>query len=206
MQLATLVSFLTASLHWSNRWTYSINLHTWRSGGSVQSDGIFLLKSPKLSFPLLSSLGLMIVMLSLLDVLRCSARLIFKVPKSAHITPFLYDIHWLPISSRIQYKIALICFHIVSGTTPPFLSELLHLYSPSRSLRSAADIRIFRVRRKGRGTLRERSLRYIGPVLWNSLCQAFVFTLLSQNWKPSSAPLHTDLSFYQSITSNACVC
>ena len=38
------------------------------------------------------------------------------------------------------------------------------------------------------------------------LCRAFVFTLLSQNWKPISSPLHTDLSFYQPITSNACVC
>ena len=65
-------------------------------------------------------------------VINCSTRLIFKVPKSAHITPFLYDLHWLPISSRIQYKIALICFHIVSGTAPPYLSELLHLCSPSR--------------------------------------------------------------------------
>ena len=54
-------------------------------------------------------------------VFNCSARLIFKVPKSAHITPFLYYLHWLPISSQIQYKIALICFHIVSGTVPPFL-------------------------------------------------------------------------------------
>ena len=59
-------------------------------------------------------------------VISCSARLIFKVPKSAHVTPFLYDLHWLPISSRIQYKIALICFHIVSGTAPYlFISTLL---------------------------------------------------------------------------------
>ena len=66
---------------------------------------------------------------------NCSARLTFKVPKSAYITPFLYDLHWLPVSSRIQYKIALICFHIVSCTAPPYLSELLHLYSPFRCLR-----------------------------------------------------------------------
>ena len=98
-----------------------------------------------------------------------SARLIFKVPKSARITPFLYDLHWLPISRRIQYKIALIYFHIVSGTAPLYLSELLHLHSPSRSLRSAADTRIFRVPRMGRRTLGERSFHYIGPVLWNSL-------------------------------------
>ena len=45
--------------------------------------------------------------------------------------------------SRNQYKIALTCFHIISGTAPPYLSELLRLYSPSRSLRSASDTRIF---------------------------------------------------------------
>ena len=63
-------------------------------------------------------------------VINCSACLIFKVPKSAQITPFLYDLHWLPNSGRIQYKIALICFHIVSGTAPHtslryFISTLL---------------------------------------------------------------------------------
>ncbi|WP_419634815.1 RNA-directed DNA polymerase, partial [Thiolapillus sp.] len=58
-------------------------------------------------------------------VINCSARLIYKASKSAHITPLLFDLHWLPISSRIQYKIALTCFHIISGTAPPYLSELL---------------------------------------------------------------------------------
>ena len=95
--------------------------------------------------PVLSAGSPQVLLDKIQRVINRSARLIFKVPKSAHITPFLYDLYWLPISSRIQYKIALICFHIVSGTAPTYLSELLHLYSPSRSLRSAADTRIFRV-------------------------------------------------------------
>ena len=125
------------------------------------------------------SLGLITAMLSLLAVLRfsliksrvinCSARLIYKASKSAHITPLLFDLHWLPICSRIQYKIALTCFHSISGTAPPYLSELLHLYSPFRSLRSASDTRIFRVPRVCRRTLGQRSFQYIGPVIWNSL-------------------------------------
>ena len=69
-------------------------------------------------------------------VINCSARLICKAPKSVHITPLLYDLHWLPISSWIQYKITLNCFYIVSGTAPPYLS----LYSPSCSLCSASDL------------------------------------------------------------------
>ena len=38
------------------------NLLTWRSGGSIQSDSIFLLKPAKLSFPLLFSPGFITVM------------------------------------------------------------------------------------------------------------------------------------------------
>ena len=55
-------------------------------------------------------------------VINCSARFIYKASKSAHITPLLFDLNWLPISSWIQYKIALTCFHIISGTAPPFTS------------------------------------------------------------------------------------
>ena len=37
-------------------------------------------------------------------VINGSARLIFRVPKSATVILILYDLHWLPVSSRIQYK------------------------------------------------------------------------------------------------------
>ena len=82
---------------------------------------------------------------------------------------FLDDLHWLQISSQIQYKLAVIYFHTVSGTAPPYLSELLHLCSPSLSLCSAVDTRIFGIPRMGRRTLGKISFQYIGPVLWNSL-------------------------------------
>ena len=189
MQLVTLVSFLTAGLHWRNRWTNSVNLHTWRWGGSVQCDSIFLLKPPKLSFPQV-----------ILDKIQrlSSARLIFKVPRSARITPFLYDLHWLPIIRRIKNKIAHICFHIVSGTALLYLSELLHLYSPSRSLRSAADTRIFRVPRMGRRALGERSFHCIGPVLWNSLPLSIRHSSLLSSFK-SKLKTHLFSSAYCSV-------
>ena len=41
--------------------------------------------------------------------------------------------------------------------------------TPSRSLRSASDTRIFRVPRMGRRALGERSFQYTWPVIWNSL-------------------------------------
>ena len=151
----------------------------WRLEGSVKSDSIFLWKLLKLSFPLLFSLGLIIAVLSLLALLRfsliksrvinCSAYLIYKASKSAHITPLLFDLHWLPISSWIQYKIAFTCFHNISGTVPLNLSELLHLYSPFCSPCSASDTKIFSVPEVCRRTLGERSFQYIRPAIWNSL-------------------------------------
>ena len=39
---------------------------------------------------------------SIQRVINCSARFIYKASKSAHITPLFFDLHWLPISSRIQ--------------------------------------------------------------------------------------------------------
>ena len=93
-------------------------------------------------------------------VINCSARLIYKASKSADITPLLFDLHWLPISSRIQYKIALTCFSIPLRVA----SSLLSLSFSSFSLRYS-DFPCPMCRR----TLGERSFQYIGPVIWNSL-------------------------------------
>ena len=100
---------------------------------------------------MLSLLALLRLLLDKIQrVINCSARLIFKVPKSAHITPFLYDLHWLPISGRIQYKMALICYKInfssSRSSTSLFLVQPLHTslsYFISTLLALFAQPRIF---------------------------------------------------------------
>ena len=102
-------------------------------------------------------------------VMNCAARLITRSSKREHVTPLLVELHWLPIARRIEYKIATVCFNVISNTAPTYLSELFHLYVPSRALRSASDTRVFRIpntRKKSQG---QRSLSYMGPVTWNSL-------------------------------------
>ena len=85
------------------------------------------------------------------------------------------------------------------------LCDLIHLYSPSRSLRSASDARIFRVPRMGKRTPGERSFQYTGPVIWKTLFLSLTdirinSLLLSQNWKPITSLLHIDLSFSSHCT------
>ena len=65
-----------------------------------------------------------------------AARLILMAPRHHHSTPLLKKLHWLPISERIKYKVACMCFHAINGSGPTYLSELLHIYTPSRTLRS----------------------------------------------------------------------
>ena len=49
----------------------------------------------------------------------------------------LRTLHWLPVKARIQYKIACLCLQcIYQNSMPPYISDLLHLYCPSRTLRS----------------------------------------------------------------------
>ena len=45
-------------------------------------------------------------------------------PRHHHSTPLLKKLHWLPISERIKYKVACMCFHAINGSGPTYLSEL----------------------------------------------------------------------------------
>lgn len=56
--------------------------------------------------------------------------------RSAHITLILKELHWLPDSSHIKYKILLLTFKILHRLAPSYLRELIHLSVPSCTRRS----------------------------------------------------------------------
>ena len=72
-------------------------------------------------------------------VQNTAAHLIFRAPCHQNCTPLQQQLHWLPISEWIKYKTACTCYNAITSFTPSYLSELLHLYSPSHSLRSSSD-------------------------------------------------------------------
>ena len=101
----------------------------------------------------------------LIDKLRnCFARLIFKTSKCTHVSPLLAKLRWLPIAQRIDYKISFLCYDVVSATALLYLSDLLCLYVPSRSLRSSADTRIFRIPTRKKKFQGQRAFSHLGPV------------------------------------------
>lgn len=99
-----------------------------------------------------------------------AARLILKVRYSDHITPHLHELHWLPVSARIQYKVSTVTYNCIASSCPDYLSSLLSLYVPSRqNLRSAADTRVLRVPLVKTKSYGQRTFAYQSSVVWNSL-------------------------------------
>ena len=82
-------------------------------------------------------------------------------------------LHWLPLKATIEYKIASLCFQcLCRNTMPPYLSDLLHPYHPSRTLRSL-DTSLLTVPRFCLETLGKRSFSVFGPIVRNSLPLSF---------------------------------
>ena len=101
-------------------------------------------------------------------VQNCAARLVLRKNRREHITPLLFQLHWLPIKFRIQFKIAIFAYRFFENSLPSYLSAALTAYHPSRSLRSSAE-KLLKVPKFSLKTVGHRSFSYSAPSVWNSL-------------------------------------
>ena len=102
-------------------------------------------------------------------ILNAAARLVCLVPKFNHITPVLYDLHWLPVFYRIKFKIILLVHRSLFGTAPTYLKNLLKFKnSTSYSLRSNDNLEL-QVPRTCCKSFGDRAFSHAGPSLWNEL-------------------------------------
>ena len=93
-----------------------------------------------------------------------------NIGKYFHITPALYELHWLPVSARIHFKILLLAFKAIHGIAPAYISNLLVIKRKSSyNLRSNSGILLEPPRGKMLGTLGERAFQAAAPHLWNEL-------------------------------------
>ena len=68
------------------------------------------------------------------SVQNAAARLITCSRKYDHIIPILKELHWLPVSERIKFKIMLLTFNALRGQSPVYIQDLVAYYQPSRIL------------------------------------------------------------------------
>jgi len=83
------------------------------------------------------------------------------------ITPTLKQLHWLPVSKRITFKIAALTFKTLFYKEPVYLADLLHAYTPSRALRSS-DKNLLTIPYI-KSAIGRRSFSFAAPTVWNSL-------------------------------------
>ena len=65
------------------------------------------------------------------------ARAVVKAPKSSHITPILWSLHWLKITERSEYKLLSLTYKVLTSTQPSYLHNLITV-QPPRSTHSSS--------------------------------------------------------------------
>ena len=100
-------------------------------------------------------------------VQNAAVRLISESKKHKHFIPILRELHLLPISYCIRYKIMVLVYKALEGSGPAYLQELLKTYKPNRSLRSSL-LAMPKTRLKSFG---DRGFYAVAPLQWNHLPQ-----------------------------------
>eukprot|EP00794_Sanderia_malayensis_P013031 gene13031-biopygen10390 len=96
------------------------------------------------------------------------ARIFTGAPKYDHMTPVLKQLCWLPVSSRIEYKILMLAFQCLHGLAPHYLEALVQKYEPARMTRSAGDGYLLKHSWTSLKTAGDRSFSHVAPTLWNN--------------------------------------
>ena len=73
-------------------------------------------------------------------VQNAAARLIFQGSKYCHVGPLLYNLHWLPVKFRIDFRMLLLTYKAINDLAPFYLQELISLKEACKyKLRSDCD-------------------------------------------------------------------
>ncbi len=93
--------------------------------------------------------------------------LLTRSSKMTHITPILSPLHWLPIKFGTHFKVLVFTYRALHGQAPVYISDLLHPYFTSRSLRSSDQglLPVPRARLKTKG---DCAFKVVAPTLWNT--------------------------------------
>jgi len=96
------------------------------------------------------------------------ARIVTGTKRTEHISPVLARLHWLPLIMRVEYKVALMTFKIVTTQQPGYLFDLVKFHTPARSLRSSTKVNRLHVE-MSKTVFASRAFHHAAPAVWNCL-------------------------------------
>jgi len=56
-------------------------------------------------------------------VQNIAARLICNISRFGHISPVLFELHWLPVHYKIIFKVLVITYKAINGMAPKYISD-----------------------------------------------------------------------------------
>ena len=101
------------------------------------------------------------------SVQNAAARLTFRIRQSEHLTPALISLHWLHVPERISFKLAVMTYRSIHGTSPSYLQSCFTRVSDMtsrRRLRSSTSHRL-----DVPPTVGWRAFPVSGATVWNDL-------------------------------------
>ena len=101
-------------------------------------------------------------------VQNTAARIVTLTRKYDSITPIMFKLHWLPVHSRIIFKLLLLVYKALNGKAPSYISSLLSHRNCSRSLRSSGQ-ELLTVPLAKLKTYGDRAFSIAAPRQWNNL-------------------------------------
>jgi len=101
------------------------------------------------------------------SVQNFAARVVLKDNHNLSSGNLLRKLHWLPVQSRTEFKIACITYKVLTTGQPTYLSNLLNHYTPLRTLRSANQYHLQHPRVSTE--FAKRSFSYLTPKIWNNI-------------------------------------
>ena len=92
-----------------------------------------------------------------------------RLPKSSSIITHLKSLHLLPVKARSTYKIACLCYHCHSSTTPSYVVDMLQQKpSHTRNTRSSSyTMPLHNKQAHSKTTLGDRSFSFASSFVWN---------------------------------------
>ena len=99
---------------------------------------------------------------------NAAARLITGTYRYDHITPILFELHWLPVKSRIIFKILLLTFKAYHRLAPVYICDLIAKRPSIHNLRHYDEFLLVNpwTKLKNYG---DRAFSKAAPSLWNDL-------------------------------------
>ena len=100
-------------------------------------------------------------------VQNCLARVVLRAPRFSPSLSLLKQLHWLPVSYRINFKLSTLAYRVLSTQQPSYLASLLHLSNIPRQLRSSTSQQL--IVPKTKLNLGKHAFSVAAPRVWNEL-------------------------------------